>query len=153
MARALVVQVLLVDRQRVLVSDLAAEVAQEQALETLAVMAVQALEQLAVGEVILALQDQQARAEIPAHLATERQEVQQVTPVALEHLGVQGILALQALVRLVEAQAILVMQVLPALLVILVLQALAQQPVRHAPTAPVWADGPSAAIVEGSVPP
>jgi hypothetical protein len=32
-------------------------------------------------------------------------------------------------------------------------QALAQQPVRHAPTAPVWADGPSAAIVEGSVPP
>ncbi len=93
-ARALVVQVLLVDRQRVLVSDLVEEVAQEQALETLAVMAVQALEQLAVGEVILALQDQQARAEIPAHLATERQEAQQVTPVALEHLGVQGILAL-----------------------------------------------------------
>lgn len=38
-------------------------------------------------------------------------------------------------------------------------QALAQQPVRHAPTAPVWADGPSASIAdidlpeEGSVPP
>lgn len=38
-------------------------------------------------------------------------------------------------------------------------QALAQQPVRHAPTAPVWADGPSAPIEasanveEGSVPP
>lgn len=38
-------------------------------------------------------------------------------------------------------------------------QALAQQPVRHAPTAPVWADGPSASIEastgleEGSVPP
>lgn len=30
-------------------------------------------------------------------------------------------------------------------------QALAQQPVRHAPTAPVWADGPSAAIDEPSI--
>lgn len=32
-------------------------------------------------------------------------------------------------------------------------QALAQQPVRHAPTAPVWADGPSAAIEDGSIAP
>ncbi len=32
-------------------------------------------------------------------------------------------------------------------------QALAQQPVRHAPTAPVWADGPSASIEEGTAPP
>lgn len=31
--------------------------------------------------------------------------------------------------------------------------ALAQQPVRHAPTAPVWADGPSASIEEGSIAP
>ena len=30
-------------------------------------------------------------------------------------------------------------------------QALAQQPVRHAPTAPVWADGPSAAIVDEEI--
>lgn len=32
-------------------------------------------------------------------------------------------------------------------------QALAQQPVRHAPTAPVWADGPSASIEDGTVAP
>lgn len=31
--------------------------------------------------------------------------------------------------------------------------ALAQQPVRQAPTAPVWADGPSASLDEGSLPP
>jgi len=30
-------------------------------------------------------------------------------------------------------------------------QALAKQPVRHAPTAPVWADGPSAAIVDEEI--